>query len=263
MLVMALLCQGFLKKRKDKMKLRWVTYWFRLHNTTLFFYTKKHENALDLRGQYYIYEFQTVQEVTKSENNRYLFEIIMKNGKRKMLAADSAHVRQEWIHQLWKAMLLLVPDTNTSTGEPVDDLALDAQSNADVTIESLQTHNELEQSTEEFLLMDNDYDVLPSRKDSEETIYDAPTSKISVDETENNKPEAVYDIPMCKESNNGEDYGVTDDIYDVPNSFIRKMTKHSTEPFHPSERPESAGLLSDLIASLDCDSAAWVKSAPP
>ncbi|XP_059413259.1 uncharacterized protein LOC132148582 [Carassius carassius] len=128
--VPAPLCQGFLKKRKDKMRLRWVTYWFRLYNTTLFFYTKKHGSALDLRGQYYIYEVQSVREVSRSENNRYLFEITMKNGKKKMLAsfhaADTADVRQEWMDQLWKAMLLnngpdrsgsitdgeLVPDNN-------------------------------------------------------------------------------------------------------------------------------------------------------
>ncbi|XP_048058497.1 uncharacterized protein LOC125275522 [Megalobrama amblycephala] len=108
------LCQGFLKKRKDKMRLRWVTYWFRLYNTTLFFYTKKHGSALDLRGQYYIYEVQSVREVNRSENNRYLFEITMKNGKKKMLAADTADVRQEWMDQLWKAMLLNGPDRSGS-----------------------------------------------------------------------------------------------------------------------------------------------------
>lgn len=35
---------------------------------------------------------------------------------------------------------------------------------ADETQDSLHTDNEIEQSTEEFLLTDCDYDVLPSRK---------------------------------------------------------------------------------------------------
>ncbi|KAK9977567.1 hypothetical protein ABG768_019374 [Culter alburnus] len=269
------LCQGFLKKRKDKMRLRWVTYWFRLYNTTLFFYTKKHGSALDLRGQYYIYEVQSVREVNRSENNRYLFEITMKNGKKKMLAADTADVRQEWMDQLWKAMLLNGPDRSgsVSNGELVPDNNLETQSSwceesntetgstsvdsrclsigqesfqsftdANETQESLHTNNEMEQSTEEFILTDYEYDVLPSRKLSEEAIYDTPPSKWSTIEGE---------------------HGVTESIYDVPNSLIRKLTEHTIEPHSSSESPESGGLLNDMIACLDSESAAWVKTAPP
>ncbi|KAK1804750.1 hypothetical protein P4O66_003603 [Electrophorus voltai] len=67
------LCQGFLKK-KAKMRMRWVTYWFKLHNTTLFFYTKKHGSTVE-----------SVHKVMRNENKRYMFEIAMKNGKRKVL----------------------------------------------------------------------------------------------------------------------------------------------------------------------------------
>lgn len=42
---------------------------------------------------------------------------------------------------------------------------------ADETQESLHTDNETEQSTEEFLLTDNDYDVLPSRKGVYKDIF--------------------------------------------------------------------------------------------
>ncbi|XP_050957498.1 uncharacterized protein LOC127158379 [Labeo rohita] len=272
--VPAPLCQGFLKKRKDKMRLRWMTYWFRLYNTTLFFYTKKHGSALDLRGQYYIYEVQSVREVSRSENNRYLFEITMKNGKKKMLAAETADVRQEWMDQLWKAMLLngpdrsgsitngeLVPDnnpeirssqceeSNTETSSTsvdsrcrsIDQESFQSFAVADETQESLHTDNETEQSTEEFLLTDNDYDVLPSRKVAEEAVYDTPP----------------------KWSTNEGEHGVTDSIYDFPNPVIRKLTEHRIESLSSSERPDSGGLLSDMIACLDNESAAWVKPAPP
>ncbi|XP_067285013.1 uncharacterized protein [Pseudorasbora parva] len=263
------LCQGFLKKRKDKMRLRWVTYWFRLYNTTLFFYTKKHGSALDLRGQYYIYEVQSVREVSRSENNRFLFEITMKNGKKKMLAADTADVRQEWMDQLWKAMMLNGPDRtgSVSNGELVPDNNLEAQSNQceesntetgstlvdsrclSIGQESFQSFtdvdetqdNEMEQSTEEFILTDYEYDVLPSQKPVPE--------------------EAIYDTPPYKWATNDGQHEVTESIYDVPNSLIRKLTEHTIES-HSSEIPESEDLLNDMIACLDSESAAWVKTAP-
>ncbi|KAL0993088.1 hypothetical protein UPYG_G00103060 [Umbra pygmaea] len=105
-----LLFEGFLKKRKDKMKIKWATYWFRLQNTTLFFYTKKHGSALHLRGLYYIYTVQSVREIQRKLSNRYLFEIIMKNGRRKVLAAETEDLRQAWIDQLWRAMRMSTPE---------------------------------------------------------------------------------------------------------------------------------------------------------
>ncbi|KAM6965902.1 uncharacterized protein LKV04_018404 [Tautogolabrus adspersus] len=101
-----LLFEGFLQKRKDKMKIRWATYWFRLQNTTLFFYTKENCSASHLRGYYYIYTVQSVREVQRADSKRFMFEIIMTNGKRKMLAAETAALRQEWVEHLWQAMNL-------------------------------------------------------------------------------------------------------------------------------------------------------------
>ncbi|XP_058509215.1 uncharacterized protein LOC131475258 [Solea solea] len=102
-----LLFEGFLQKRKDTMKIRWVTYWFRLQNTTLFFYTRKNDSALHLRSYYYIYTVQSVREVQRPDSSRrFMFEITMKNGKRKMLAAETAALRREWVHQLWEAIHL-------------------------------------------------------------------------------------------------------------------------------------------------------------
>ncbi|CAB1459084.1 unnamed protein product [Pleuronectes platessa] len=101
-----LLFEGFLQKRKDSIKLRWATYWFRLQNTTLFFYTKKNGSASHLRSYYYIYTVQSVREVQRADSSRFMFEIIMKNGKKKMLAAETAELRQQWVEQLWQSMHL-------------------------------------------------------------------------------------------------------------------------------------------------------------
>ncbi|XP_065135519.1 uncharacterized protein [Paramisgurnus dabryanus] len=257
------ICQGFLRKRKDKMKLRWVTYWFRLYNTTLFFYTKKHGSALDLRGQYYIYELQSVREVSGSDNKRYLFEMTMKNGKKKLLAAETVVDRQLWMNQLWKAMLLNGPDRTgpIPDGEQMSDNKSETQSedttatssrcfsfdqesfkscssNADDK-QSLHTDNEMELSTEEILL--SDYDILPPRKLTEEALYDTLPST----------------WPVSK-----EEHEVTDCIYDVPNLLIRKMSEQTVECHSSNVRPESGGLLSDMISCLDSESAAWVKTAP-
>ncbi|XP_034566578.1 uncharacterized protein LOC117831810 [Notolabrus celidotus] len=101
-----LLFEGFLQKRKDTMKIRWATYWFRLQNTTLFFYTRENCSASHLRGYYYICTVQSVREVQREDSKRFMFEIIMTNGKRKMLAAETAALRQEWVAHLWQAMHL-------------------------------------------------------------------------------------------------------------------------------------------------------------
>ncbi|XP_039680748.1 uncharacterized protein LOC120574484 isoform X2 [Perca fluviatilis] len=101
-----LLFEGFLQKRKDNLKIRWVTYWFRLQNTTLFFYTRKNGSAAHLRGYYYIYTVQSVREVQRVDSKRFMFEIFMTNGKRKLLAAETAALRKEWVGLLWQAMNL-------------------------------------------------------------------------------------------------------------------------------------------------------------
>ncbi|XP_053194849.1 uncharacterized protein LOC128379249 [Scomber japonicus] len=101
-----ILFEGFLQKRKDTLKLKWVTYWFRLQNTTLFFYTQKNGNASHLRGYYYIFTVQSVREVQSVGSKRFMFELIMTNGKRKVLAAETAALRKEWVGHLWQAMQL-------------------------------------------------------------------------------------------------------------------------------------------------------------
>lgn len=113
-------------------------------------------------------------------------------------------------------------------------------SDADDTQDGLPTDNEMEQNTEEFLLTDYEYDVLPPRK----------------------LKEAIYDTPTSKRSTNEREHDVTDSIYDIPNSLIRKFNEQTVESHSGRARPESGGLLNDMIACLDSESAAWVKTAP-
>ncbi|XP_030591504.1 uncharacterized protein LOC115784432 [Archocentrus centrarchus] len=115
-----LLFEGFLQKRKDTVKLRWVTYWFRLQNTTLFFYTTKNGSASNLRGYYYIQAVQSVREVQKADKKRFIFEIIMTNGKKKVLAAETEDLRKEWVGHLWQAMHLFLSETSVSTDAQLD-----------------------------------------------------------------------------------------------------------------------------------------------
>ncbi|KAI1884086.1 hypothetical protein AGOR_G00222760 [Albula goreensis] len=56
-----LVFESFLRKRGKRMKLKWMTYWFRLQNSVLCFYSTKHGNSLQLKGQYYICMLHTVR----------------------------------------------------------------------------------------------------------------------------------------------------------------------------------------------------------
>ncbi|KAM9843975.1 uncharacterized protein ACBR49_013103 [Aulostomus maculatus] len=76
-----ILFEGFLQKRKDVMS--------------------------HLRGYYYIYTVQSVRELQQTVGSKgFMFEIIMTNGKRKVLAAETAALRREWVAHLWQAMHL-------------------------------------------------------------------------------------------------------------------------------------------------------------
>ncbi|KAJ8251648.1 hypothetical protein GJAV_G00223630 [Gymnothorax javanicus] len=99
-----LVFESFLRKRKDRMRLKWATYWFRLQTTTLRFYSQKPGSSSQPKGEYYMWMIQSVREVQKSEGKRFAFEISLKNGKKKQLAADTADLRQTWVDLLWKAL---------------------------------------------------------------------------------------------------------------------------------------------------------------
>ncbi|KAM5126884.1 uncharacterized protein ACMZJ9_021048, partial [Mantella aurantiaca] len=70
---------------------------------------------ISLRGQYYMYSVQSVRSVSNAADGDFTFEIIMKNGKRKLLSAESADLRDVWIKLLWKSMQLPGPGRHASS----------------------------------------------------------------------------------------------------------------------------------------------------
>ncbi|XP_056870149.1 uncharacterized protein LOC130514529 isoform X2 [Takifugu flavidus] len=238
--------ESFLQKRKDTMRVRWATYWFRLQNATLFFYTKMNGNALNLRGNYYICTVQSVREVHKAGSKRFMFEINMKNGKRKLLAAESAELRQRWVGHLWQAMHLSASwastfrsthqevyqqqteESNGTESLPSRPLSAPAD-NTPYEIRSLPSPTSLPQAhicrtippASATVSAEDHYDVLPIRKGRElraemESLYDVPSSNMSA--------------PAHP--------GDTENIYDVPSALLRKIPDYTsaqrTVPRKPS-----------------------------
>ncbi|KAG7491640.1 hypothetical protein MATL_G00005820 [Megalops atlanticus] len=217
--------ESFLKKRKDKVKLKWVTYWFRLQNTTLFFYTKKHGSALHLRGQYYIYMVQSVREVTKKGGKQFAFEITMKNGKKKLLAAETKDLRQAWVGLLWKAMQLPGPGRSDSScvWNDVAHLKQMAQSSRHSSSES------------DGGMGVWDSECLSSTPDQLDTIAPTRVSLTSEEkctlhpEQDKLQEMAIYDIPPSNEKacqNRRLGHGeMSEGTYDVPTSLLKNISE--------------------------------------
>ncbi|XP_041432347.1 uncharacterized protein LOC108701219 isoform X2 [Xenopus laevis] len=72
------------------------------------FLRKRKDTMSSLRGQYYMGSVQSVRRVSVTDVE-YPFEIVMKTGKRKILAADTADLRDVWMEFLWKSMQLPGP----------------------------------------------------------------------------------------------------------------------------------------------------------
>lgn len=244
--------------------MRWVTYWFRLHNTTLFFYTKKEGHASDLRGQYYIYTVQSVREVT--DGKRHTFEITMKNGKRKVLAAETPEMRREWVRQLWMAMQLsgsgrslsmcawpkatneqkaralsspctsatlvseLYENTIQPRHEPTDQGMLSSTTCTSPTHPYSPEYSVISR-VNPYLSHTNETQHNQIQEQSqrpEENLYDVlPPARKSLAFIEN-----IYDSPVSYRKASGQQQScreVTESIYDVPTSLLRKMSEHTLE----------------------------------
>ncbi|KAL6102812.1 uncharacterized protein ACO6RY_02344 [Pungitius sinensis] len=248
-----LLFEGFLEKRKDTMKLRWVTYWFRLQNTTLFFYTERNGSASHLRGCYYIFKVQSVREVHKVDNKRFVFEITMTDGKRKVLAAGTAALRKQWVGLLWEAMHLSTsslsgsssthldgrerPSSSSSCGLVMGSLPARPLSAPPARLRRLQVpvcpsegpsreegpyrcplphqHPGGDSLSAEDR-QEGDYDILPLRKKVCEVK--APTQM----------EEAVYDFPLSIRRAD-EHPEPTESIYDVPSTLLKYRPSGTSE----------------------------------
>ncbi|XP_069056066.1 uncharacterized protein [Pleurodeles waltl] len=161
-----LLLESFLKKRKDTMIFTWSEYWFRLRNTTLSFYTSKEADETCLRGKYYIHLVQSVREV-KTRKSNYTFEIVMKNGKRKLLSADSAQLRKTWIEYLWKSMQLPSPCKKNSSCTWHDLPSLEQRAEA-ATLNKSDSWSDLDNSMYEQLSSSSDALIEGNKNNSED-----------------------------------------------------------------------------------------------
>ncbi|KAF4074073.1 hypothetical protein AMELA_G00250550 [Ameiurus melas] len=279
------ICQGFLKKRKDKIRLRWVTYWFKLHNATLFFYNKKHGCISDLRGQYCLIEVESVREIMWTKKKHYIFEIAMKNGKRKVLAAETADLRQKWMCQLLQAMNHHVYNNTepNSSWETTPDYMYRTQSspyNMISNSESVVSDEHRCTGPDSYLWSPsmNSAAVIPtttahihidlgmSHVDSSHYAEDEVKQKAEVIELENDydvlplcKPlhseEVIYDTPPSNRRASEQEHETTENIYDVPKSALRK--KSVNEASCAKELPELTGLLQDMVMCLGGNSADW------
>ncbi|KAJ0057963.1 hypothetical protein NL108_007175 [Boleophthalmus pectinirostris] len=120
-----------------------------------------------------------------------MFEIIMTSGKKKMLAAESATLRKEWVRYLWKAMHLSTSGLGTTHRkrevceqqsinsniyadvecfvEPMDTTCSPADPEPDSTFPTSEEpvyqnfHQPNSFQTNEEIRLDGDYDILPAR----------------------------------------------------------------------------------------------------
>ncbi|XP_066560321.1 uncharacterized protein LOC136749721 isoform X2 [Amia ocellicauda] len=284
-----LVFESFLKKRKDKLRLKWATYWFRLQNSTLFFYTKKHGSASHLRGQYYIYTVQSVREVKTDDSKQFMFEITMKNGKKKLLAAATEELRSVWVSLLWKAMQLPGPGRTDSAciWHDVADLTVRGRlsthsSDSDSTLDSDPRNSALldpfapplpttppphsagntscsqrTSTEEEEQHTEGAYDMLPPTRALEQPI--PPGQEEEEEEKEVEGGQELYDVPAsCREASGGaaqRNRVLTESIYDVPRSVLRRSSEDSKGLGAPSG---GSTLLDDIKRSLGSDHVSWI-----
>ncbi|XP_069604840.1 uncharacterized protein [Ranitomeya imitator] len=179
-----LVFEGFLKKRKDTMKFTWAKYWFKLQNTTLYFYTRRDAQPACLRGQYYMYSVQSVRSVTSPDGD-FPFEIVMKNGRKKLLSAESEDLRDVWLKLLWKSMQLPGPGHSSSSciWYDIPELIQRGISASDWIPRDDVLNNPPESAAQEAALGPDRMKLFfPGGKENDSnsisSIYDVPTSRI-------------------------------------------------------------------------------------
>ncbi|XP_040046404.2 uncharacterized protein LOC120827520 isoform X2 [Gasterosteus aculeatus] len=273
----ALSLEGFLEKRKDTMKLRWVTYWFRLQNTTLFFYTQTNGIASDLRGCYYIFKVQSVREVHTVHSKRFVFEITMTDGKRKVLAAQTAALRKQWVERLWEAMNLSTSSLADSSSRHLDareqrgrpSSSSCARAGPDSAMGSIPArpfsapparlrHLQVPAGPSEGPYREESPDRSPlphqhpggdslCADDGQEGGYDVlPLRKKVCEVKAPEMDDDVYDFPLAFRRPDGRPVSEpTESIYDVPSSLLRKRPSGAS-----AAAAGQRGLLEDMRSSL-------------
>ncbi|XP_068120709.1 uncharacterized protein [Hyperolius riggenbachi] len=188
--------ESFLLKRKDTMKFNWSKYWFKLQNTTLYFYTSRESQQTSLRGQYYMSSVQSVRSLD-SPDGGFTFEIVMKNGKRKLLCAETEDLRDVWIKLLWKSMQLPGPGRHSSSCTWYDIPEIIQR----VSISSSSDNSQLPVSPDTD--KDNVFQEAEGSSDSESScddLYDVPSGLLVAlrpagDNSCCNPGSDIYDVP--------------------------------------------------------------------
>lgn len=283
-----LVFEGYLKKRKDKMKFAWAKYWFRLQNTTLFFYTEKPCEACHLRGQYYIYTVQSVREI-KAKSREFLFEMVMKDGKRKLLAAESSDLRAVWMEFLWKAMQLPGPGKKNSacTWHDIPHLIQRAASlyqdkskreNSMGSLSSTDTQSEDNMSDTVHLsssaacrqsfsaspdLLDESYNRsssnITSSSEGGDSMDNDPVTPSQAATHDQNKQDMETDDAPSLDPKSTDRVNCRSGIYSVPKPVIKEMSTtvqpHPEDPFPSSP---DVGLLDEIISDVTHWTSCWL-----
>nr|XP_020512159.1 uncharacterized protein LOC110001075 isoform X2 [Labrus bergylta] len=203
---------------------------------------------------------QSVREVQRADSKRFMFEIIMTNGKRKMLAAETAALRQEWVAHLWQAMHLSTSGVSDSRGMRTNSIVPVCSQTDSVkylpprplSAPSGHIHHEIrsiaspvcrpeELDIEEEPLYQNPESAsnyqdqtgavqwgsneLSNAEETQEGDYDVlPVRKQMCEfKEETETDEGVYDVPLSNRRMD-EPPDPTESIYDVPSSLLRKTS---------------------------------------
>ncbi|XP_041073070.1 uncharacterized protein LOC121293802 isoform X3 [Carcharodon carcharias] len=232
-----LVFEGYLKKRKDKM--------------------------CHLRGQYYIYMVQSVREI-KATNHEYPFEIVMKNGKRKLLAAERSDLRAVWMEFLWKAMQLPGPGKKNSacTWHDIPCLIERAASLCQDTTK--REHSSLFSSSD-IQSQDFTSDTVHLHKSSvasrETSFKYLNILDITCDHLPD-KQETKADVDLSPWPEVAGKVNCQSGVYDVPKSFEKlkidsNVQSYSDEPFTSSS---NTGLLDEIISDCRISTYHWLDS---
>ncbi|XP_041075666.1 uncharacterized protein LOC121295277 isoform X2 [Polyodon spathula] len=252
-----LVFESFLKKRKDRMKLTWATYWFRLQKTTLLFYTKKKLDASHLRGQYYIHTSAETEEL-RALWMKFLWKAMQLPGPGRTQSActwhDIPHLKQEAAQSTQSSSdedRLSSASCSLDTPEP-----LAPSGSSPATAEEGRLSTELEQLDFYDVPLSNkavdDEDRSTANRMDTESIYNVPKSLL-VPSTEEG---SSTNTPHSEAQTNEPPYD-DDGIYDIPTSLSIDLT--SDQPFTGTQSAvEGMQLLDEIKSSLTLSSAGWL-----
>ncbi|MEE6507070.1 hypothetical protein FKM82_007960 [Ascaphus truei] len=191
---------------------------------------------------------QSVREMPATDTD-FTFEIAMKNGKKKLLSAESADLRDVWMSFLWKSMQLPGPGRKNSscTWYDIPDLVQRAQS---ASRDSVRENVNPERTARGDRVSESSLeptqpslpDVFHESDSKSDDAYDMPRptphEDTDVFRESDSEPDDVYDMPkptprddtdsyqLCRES---DDYDRSSEIYDVPRRYPSGV--------HPGENP--------------------------